>query len=73
MTLHFAKNATFKDVVEDGFNGMKANNCDGFEYIVGTIKGGQLKVVFEPPYSCEMLEIGGPEDFAFTLVSETED
>lgn len=45
-TLGFVDSQTFQTVVEDGFN--QTDDGDGFEYIVGEFKGGEIKIVYEP-------------------------
>lgn len=46
--IRYAKHTSLSDVVEDGFEKIKNTECTGFDYVVGYIRGGQIKVVFEP-------------------------
>ena len=57
---------TIMDVVEDGFD--QIDDGEGFEYIVGHIKRGKLKVVFEPNTNDhECSRIDGVEGFGYIL------
>jgi hypothetical protein len=67
--LFFPANASFEMVVKDGFENCEAG--EGFEYIVGKIRGGELKVVFEPDspdFTSSVID--GVDGFGFTLVAE---
>jgi len=67
--IKYANNATLADVVNDGFGSIDPG--EGFEYTVGRIRGGKLKVIFEPDTSCfETVEIDGVEGFGYALVYE---
>ncbi|BDM66264.1 hypothetical protein NFHSH190041_37160 (plasmid) [Shewanella sp. NFH-SH190041] len=71
MALAYSKNKTLKDVVEDGFKNAQENDCEGFEYIIGKIRGGELKVVFEPDASVsEAICTDGVDGFGYCLVFE---
>lgn len=62
----FAADKTFIDVVGDGFE--QIEDGEGFEYIVGHIKGGKLKIVFEPTsddHNCAVID--GVEGLGYTL------
>lgn len=67
--LFFPENVSFEMVIRDGFD-----NCDegeGFEYIVGKVRGGEIKVVFEPDspdFSSSVID--GVDGFGYTLVGE---
>lgn len=67
--LYFPKNGSFEEVVKHGFE-----NCEegeGFEYIVGKVRGGELKVVFEPDspdFTSSVID--GVDGFGFILVGE---
>ena len=65
----FPTNASFAEVVKHGFDSIK--DGDGFEYIVGEVCGGEIKVVFEPDspdFSSEVID--GVDGFGFTLIGE---
>ena len=67
--LKFVSNsASFEDVVNDGFD--QTSDGFGFEYIVGKIKGGDLKVVFEPEGTHESIVIDGVDGFGYILAFE---
>lgn len=69
--LIYASNVTLADVVEDGFD--QVEDGEGFDYTVGRIKGGTLKVVFEPDEECfESVQINSVKGFGYTLVTEEE-
>lgn len=65
----FASNVTFEMVVEDGFSHCEPG--EGFDYVVGLVAGGELKVVFEPdsPDFCSNF-INGVEGEGYTLAFE---
>ena len=62
----------FIEVVKDGFKSMEEADCDGFEYVVGKVKGGSVKIVFEPDSSevTETLTIDGVDGFGYCLLFE---
>ena len=67
--LFFPKNGSFEEVVKHGFESIEPG--EGFEYIVGRVRGGELKVVFEPDspdFSSAVID--GVDGFGFTLVGE---
>ena len=69
--LHYAPNANFKTVLEHGLEIINPK-CEGFEYIVGEIKGGKVKLVFEPDSSAfDFHEIDGVNGFGYSLVCES--
>lgn len=45
--LKYTKNAGIKEVLEDALETIDPSE-DGFEYVIGKILGGELKLVFEP-------------------------
>ena len=68
MELKFMDRPSFKEVVREGFN--QAREGEGFEYIVGEVKKGKLKIVFEPDYTHDLIVIDGVNGFGYTLVYE---
>lgn len=44
--LRYIQNAGLKEVLEDAFS--DTNEDEGFEYVIGKIFNGELKLVFEP-------------------------
>ncbi|WP_299001706.1 hypothetical protein [uncultured Shewanella sp.] len=67
----YSSNATLEKVVEHGFEIMKENDCEGFEYVVGNVKEGQLKVTFKPDKSVyDVVNIDGVNGFGYTLAFE---
>lgn len=67
----YSSNATLKKVVDHGFEVMEKNDCEGFEYVVGNVKGGQLKVVFKPDKPVyDVVGIDGVYGFGYTLAFE---
>ena len=68
--LFFAEKITFKDVIKHGFESIEEG--EGFEYIVGKIGEGQIKVVWEPKeQGCfQSAEIDGVDGFGYTLLTE---
>ena len=65
----FPSNASFEGVVKHGFESIE--DGEGFEYIVGKVCGGQIKVVFEPDspdFSSAVID--GVDGFGYTLVGE---
>ncbi len=67
--IKFAPNATFEMVVADGFSHCEPG--EGFDYIVGRVAGGELKVVFDP-YSPDFSSniINGVDGFGYILAFE---
>ncbi|MFD3318071.1 hypothetical protein ACE414_10560 [Alteromonas macleodii] len=72
--IKYARNATFQQVVEDGFD--QISEGEGFEYTVGKVRGGELKVVFEPEYKAgsyiESVCIDGVDGFGYCLAFESD-
>lgn len=70
--LKISKNRTLLDVVNDGFVEMKNNGCNGFEYIVGKVRGGTVKVTYEPDDESliEISCIDGVDGFGYCLLTE---
>lgn len=66
--LYYAPNVTLQKVLEDAF--CQIEEGEGFEYIVGEINGGKLKIVFEPKGFHEQVVIDGVNGFGYTLVAE---
>ena len=67
----YATNVSFQTIVEDGFKTAKEDGCEGFEYTVGKVKGGELKVVFEPDSgSYDSSSIDGVDGFGYALAFE---
>lgn len=66
----YVGNKTLEDVVDDGFSQIEEG--EGFEYIIGHVRGGKLKVVFEPDIQggYESIVIDGVEGFGYTLAFE---
>jgi len=63
------KHVCLSKVVTDGFS--QIQDGEGFEYIIGEIKGGKLKVVFEPDSdNFQSLTIDGVNGFGYTLAFE---
>ena len=62
----------FVDVVKDGFRSMEEAECDGFEYVVGKVRGGSVKIVFEQDNSdvTELITIDGVDGFGYCLLFE---
>ena len=67
--LYFANKASFKEVVKDGLENIE--DGEGFEYIVGKIKEGTFKVVFEPECSHSAVVIDGVDGFGYTLIGSS--
>jgi hypothetical protein len=68
--LYYPSNVDFKKVLEDGLEQINPK-VDGFEYIVGEVQGGKVKVVFEPDSVCyDSIEIDGVDGFGYSLVCE---
>ena len=65
-------NPGFLEVVKDGFKSMDEAGCDGFEYVVGKVKGGTVKIVFEPDDTnvVDLLEVDGVDGFGYCLLFE---
>ena len=71
MAIKQANNITLLDVVNDGFSEMKLADCEGFDYKIGEIAGGELKLVFEPKtHHFDSVQVDGVNDMGFTLVFE---
>jgi hypothetical protein len=71
--LYYPSNCDFKKVLEDGLEQIDPKE-EGFEYIVGEIQGGKVKVVFEPDSSAyDSIEIDGVNGFGYSLVCEYTD
>lgn len=71
--IKYAKSVSLKTIVDDGFKQiqMKDSNCQGFEYTVGKVCGGKLKVVFEPDQKIyNSAEIDGVDGFGFIMAFE---
>ena len=66
--LKFSTGKTFEDVVRDGLN--QIDTGEGFEYTVGKIYSGELKVVFEPKGSHGSVVIDGVDGFGYCLAFE---
>jgi len=67
--ISFAAGKTLLDVVEDGFSQIEEG--EGFDYTIGKIRRGSLKVVFEPDSpDFESVVIDGVDGFGYTLVFE---
>lgn len=67
--IKYSENTTLESVVIDGFN--QIEDGEGFEYIVGHVRGGKLKVVFEPDSKDFCLAvIDGVEGMGYTLAYE---
>ncbi len=66
--LKFETGKTFEDVVRDGLK--QIDTGEGFEYTVGKIYGGYLKVVFEPRGDHGSVVIDGVDGFGYTLAFE---
>lgn len=49
--LYYPKNAGLKEIVEDAFKDIDPKE-DGFDYTIGEIFGGKLKLVYEPNEGC---------------------
>jgi hypothetical protein len=62
----------FINIVKDGFKSMTESDCDGFEYIVGKVKGGSVKIVFEPDDSdvTDSVVIDGVDGYGYCLLFE---
>lgn len=70
--LKYMKNADLKAVLDDAFSDL--DHDEGFEYTVGKIFGGELKIVFEPDSSCfDSVCIDGVEGFGLCSVIEVKD
>lgn len=70
--IKFAPNATFEMAVADGFSHCAPG--EGFDYIVGHMAGGEMKVVFapnSPDFYSNVID--GVEGFGYTLVVEDKD
>ncbi len=70
-----ANNVDLLTILKDGFNTMEKEGADCFEYIIGEVKGGKLKIVFEPddmPVCSDTVVIDGVDGFGYTLVYEDE-
>ena len=64
-------NINFKTVLEDGLREMRKSDAEGFEYTVGEIMGGKVKVTFEPDSTAfDTIDIDGVNGFGYTLVVE---
>lgn len=67
--LFYSKEVNLEKIVNDGFKQIEEG--EGFDYIVGHIRGGKLKVVFEPDSNdFQSAVIDGVEGFGFTMVRE---
>ena len=69
--LGYARNVDLKTIIEDGFKVAKDSDCEGFEYTVGKVLGGNIKVSFEPDLdSHDIADIDGVDGFGFCMVYE---
>lgn len=67
--LKYIKNADLKVILDDAFS--QTSEGEGFEYIVGKVFGGELKVVFEPDSGCfDSNCFDGVDGFGFCSVVE---
>lgn len=67
--INFNTGASFAGVVESAFAIVEPG--DGFEYLVGRVKGGKLKVVFEPDSDdCTVNYIDGVDGVGLCLAYE---
>jgi len=67
--ISYAADKTLIDVVEDGFSQIEEG--EGFEYTIGKVRGGSLKVVFEPESpDFESVVIDCVDGFGYTLAFE---
>lgn len=61
--------ADLEQVVEDAFSDLKDD--EGFEYTIGKIFGGELKLVFEPDSACfDSICTDGVDGFGLCSVVE---
>lgn len=69
--IHYVKNKTLQDIIEDGIKMTSEAGGDGFEYMVGKVDGYKIKVSIESPKSVSSIcEFDGVNGFAFALVCE---
>lgn len=69
--LRFLTNASFETVLKDGFS--RAGEKCGFEYTVGSVRNGKVKVIFEPDkgdHESLIIDCEKSDDMAFCLVTE---
>lgn len=67
--LKYMKNGDLKAILEDAFSDI--GDDEGFEYIVGKIFGGELKIVFEPDSGCfDSICTDGVDGFGLCSVVE---
>lgn len=68
--LVYIENAGIKEVLEDALRDVNPKE-EGFEYIIGKILGGELKLVFEPSESCfDSVFTDGVDGFGLCSVIE---
>lgn len=74
MSIKQASNADLLTVIEDGFKSAEEAECEGFSYTVGKVRGGTIKVSFEPDLiddDCiDIVQIDGVDGMGYCLVFE---
>lgn len=52
-----------KMALVDAISEMDKNDADGFDYVIGEVKGMKLRIVAEPEGSSELVVIDGPMNY----------
>ena len=71
--IHYVKNKSLQDIIEDGISMTAEAGGDGFEYIIGEVDGYKVKVSIESPKCVSSIcEFDGVNGFAYSLLCEKE-